>query len=153
MLKCIDVRTQLLGNELCKQQFNASKVQQLTSLSQLENILLPVNDFKLTFNCPQSDISTMKPPLLVNCFPCLFFIFIVSLEYWRTPDTYLSTTTTWLVVVRCICTRLSYQICMCLSYRSRTKPRFSSISIIMNYSPLDKYPISGTSTNTTSTHL
>jgi hypothetical protein len=74
----------------------------LTSLSQLENVLLPINNLQLPIRHPQTNISTMKPPLLINRLFSLLLIFIVSLEHVGATNANLTSSSAWLAVMRCV---------------------------------------------------
>lgn len=74
----------------------------LTSLRQLENVLLPINNLELTIRSPQANITTMEPPFLINGLFCFLLVFIVTFEYIRTSDTNLAAPSARFTLVGCI---------------------------------------------------
>ena len=74
----------------------------LTSLSQLEYILLPIHNLELTFRSPQPHITRVKPSLAIDRLFCLFFVFVIPLEYRRSAYADFSATLAGFAVVGCI---------------------------------------------------
>lgn len=56
-------------------------------LSQLEDVLFPINDFEAPARQPCAYIASVKPAILIQTFPCLLLILEVALEHIGAPYT------------------------------------------------------------------
>mmetsp|Transcript_36624 Transcript_36624/g.87407 ORF Transcript_36624/g.87407 Transcript_36624/m.87407 type:complete len:371 (+) Transcript_36624:69-1181(+) len=78
------------------------------SLGQLKDILLPIDDLKLSLGRPKPDVARVKPSLVIDRLSGLLLVLVVPLEHGRPSDTNLASTPAGLAVVGGVCAQVSH---------------------------------------------